>query len=309
VQLGLRKGTQCVDGKHEPMIGTRAAISVAVTLVGLVVLVGPRSADPGIGMEAERLVRERAQGATETLDALRAAIQPGLDAARAAAAAVLSADDPAGPALLEAGDTLADAESAATDVRRAVASLNGARDALQPETASLPDPIAAGELSSIGAQLAAAASAADAFLDLRRRGGGLPALLDDAFAALERGDPDAAADAVAAARSDLDLVSAWAAAPTSLPVWTETTDAMISAVEDIISATREGDAAAAMAAADAFSALAQDAAAADRSLRIALAEGGSALTAAPLERLAAALGGIEGARLTTAAMAAEPSDR
>ena len=309
VQLGLRKGTQCVDGKHEPMIGTRAAISVAVTLVGLVVLVGPRSADPGIGMEAERLVRERAQGATETLDALRAAIQPGLDAARAAAAAVLSADDPAGPALLEAGDTLADAESAATDVRRAVASLNGARDALQPETASLPDPIATGELSSIGAQLAAAAPAADAFLDLRRRGGGLPALLDDAFAALERGDPDAAADAVAAARSDLDLVSAWAAAPTSLPVWTETTDAMISAVEDIISATREGDAAAAMAAADAFSVLAQDAAAADRSLRIALAEGGSALTAAPLERLAAALGGIEGARLTTAAMAAEPSDR
>ncbi len=243
------------------------------------------------------------------LDALRAAIQPGLDEARAAAAAVLSADDPAGPALLQAGDTLADAENAATDARMAVATLNGARDALQPGTASLPDPIAAGELSSIGAQLAAAAQAADTFLDLRRRADALPRLLDDALAALERGDPDAAAVSVAAARADLDLVSAWEAAPTSLPVWVETTDAMISAMESIVSATREGDSAAAMAAADAFSALAEDAAAADRSLRIALGEGGSALTAAPLERLAAALGGIEDTRATTAAIAAAAADR
>jgi hypothetical protein len=180
---------------------------------------------------------------------------------------------------------------------------------MHPGTAPLPDPIAAGELSSIGAQLAAAAPAADTFLDLRRRAGGVPGLLDDALAALERGDPDAAADTVAAARADLDLVSAWEAAPTSLPVWVETTDAMISAMEDIISATREGDAAAAMVAADAFSALTEEAAAADRSLRIALGEGGSALTAAPLERLAAALGGIEDTRVTTAAIAAAAADR
>ena len=291
------------------MIGTRAAMSVAVTLVGLVVAVGPRVADPGIGIEADRLVRERAQGATEALDALRAAIQPGLDDARAAAADVLSGDDPAGPALIEAGDALAEAEGAATDARRAIAGLNGARSALRAETAPLPVPTAAGELSSIGAQLAGAAPASDAFLDLRRRAGGVPALLEEALAALERGDLDAASEAVGQARADLDVASGWEAAPTSLPVWIETTDAMISAMEDIIAATREGDAAAAIAAAEQLSALANDAATADRSLRIALGEGGSALTAAPLERLAAALGGIEGARATTAAIAAGTAGR
>ena len=286
------------------MIGTRAAISIAATLVGIVVAIGPRVADPGMGILADRLVRERAQGATEALDALRAAIQPGLDEARAAAAAVLSADDPAGPALLAAGDTLAEAEGAATDARRAVSSLNGAREALQPGTAALPEPIAAGELSSIGAQLGAAAEPAGAFADLRRRGGGIPALLDEALRALERGDLDAGAAAVGEARADLELVSAWEAAPTSLPVWIETTGAMINAMEDLISATRSEDGAAALAAAAEFAALAEEASTADRSLRIALGEGGSALTSAPLERLAAALGGIEGVRATTAAIAA-----
>jgi hypothetical protein len=109
---------------------------------------------------------------------------------------------------------------------------------------------------------------------------------------------------VTQARADHALVAAWDVAPATLPVWVETTDAMISAVEQIISASRTGDVASANAAAEAFAALAADAAAADRALRIALGEGGSALTAAPLERLAAALGGIEGVRATTAAIAA-----
>jgi hypothetical protein len=79
---------------------------------------------------------------------------------------------------------------------------------------------------------------------------------------------------------------------------------MISAVEQIVAATRAGDASAAGAAADAFAALADDAVAADRALRIAFSEGGSALTATPLARLAAALRGIEAARARTAAIAA-----
>ena len=85
----------------------------------------------------------------------------------------------------------------------------------------------------------------------------------------------------------------------TLPVWIATTDAMITAMEQIVSATRAGDAAAASAAAEAFAALTDDAATADRALRIAIGEGGSSLTAAPLERLAAALGGIEGVRATS----------
>lgn len=286
------------------MIGTRAAISMAVTLIGLLVLIGPRDADPAAGIAAERLVRERAQLATHALDSLRAAIQPGLDGARRAAAAVLSADEPPGSLLVAAGDTIAAADEVAVTARRAVAGLNGARSALGHDLAPLAEPIAAGELPSIGAQLAAAAPAADAFFELRRRALGLPETLDAALAALDGGDLEGADALVTRAREDHALVVSSDAEPVTLPVWIATTDAMITAMEQIVSATRAGDAAAASAAAEAFQALTDDGATADRALRIAIGEGGSSLTSAPLERLAAALGGIEDMRATTVEIAA-----
>ena len=286
------------------MIGTRAALSLTVTLVGLVVLIGPRDADPAAGVAAERLVRDRAQAATHALDTLRTAIQPGLDDARRAAAAVLSADEPPGSLLVAAGETIAAADEAAVSARRAVASLSGARSAIGHDLAPLAGPIAVGELPSIGAQLAAAAPAADAFFELRRRADGLPETLEAALAALDRGDLEAADELVTQAREDHSLVAASEVEPVTLPVWIATTDAMITAMEQIVSATRAGDAAAASAAAEAFRALTDEAATADRALRIALGEGASSLTAPPLERLAAALGGIEDMRAATAEIAA-----
>ncbi len=223
-----------------------------MTLVGLVVLIGARDADPAAGIAAERLVRERAQVATDALDTLRAAIQPGLDDARRAAAAVLSADEPPGSLLVAAGESIAAADEAAVTARRAVASLNGARSALGDDLAPLAEPIAVGELPSIGAQLAAAAPAADAFFELRRRAVGLPETLEAALAALDRGDLEAADELVTRAREDHALVVASDAEPVTLPVWIATTDAMITAMEQIVSATRAGDAAAASAAAEAF---------------------------------------------------------
>lgn len=286
------------------MIGARAALAAAVTLLGVAVLIGPRAADPSLAIAAERLVRLRAEVAVEAIDALRAAIQPGLDEARLAAAAVLSADEAPGELLVAAGATIAGADAAAVDARRAWASLNGARGAWRPGLEPLPEPIEAGQLPSIGGQLAAAAPAGDAFVEMRRAAVGLPALLEDAVTALERADPEAASDAVEQARDDHAMVAAWQNAPPSLPVWLGTTDAMISAVEEIVSATQAGDSAAARAAAGDFAALRGEAATADRALRIALSEGGSALTSAPLERLAASLGAIEDARATAAFMAA-----
>jgi hypothetical protein len=289
------------------MIGARAILSVGTTILGLLVLTGPRVADPAVSIGAERIVRVRAEAAVDALDALRAAIQPGLEEARRAAAAVLTADAGTGQRLEAAGATIANADPAAVAARRAWDRLNGARAAWRTGLAPLPEPIPSGELPSIGDQLAAAAPAADDFVDMRLRGLGLPAALGEAVSALERGDPDAAAGIADRARADLVLLSGWEDAPVSLPVWISTTDAMISAVDDLISATRAGDAAAASLAAEAFAGLADEASTADRALRIALGEGGSALTAAPLERLAAALGGIEDARATAAAMAAVPS--
>lgn len=306
VQLGLGERAQRFDGEHDLMIGTRALLSAAATVLGVVILLSPRVADPAVGLAAERIVRVRAAAAVEALDELRSAIQPGLDEARGAAAAVLTADAPPGERLDAAGVTIADADAAAIAARRVWQRLNGARAAWRVGLEPLPDPIARGELPSIGDQLRATAPAADAFVDMRLRGLELPTALAEAISALERGDPDAAAAVVEQARAGHALVASWEGAPPTLPVWVGTVDAMIAAVDALITATRADDAEAAANAADAFNALADDAATADRALRIALGEGGSALTAAPLERLAGVLGGIEDARDAAAAIAAVP---
>ena len=284
------------------MIGRRAAVSAATAILGLVAVVGPQAPDPAIAIGAQRLLRLRAADATEALDALTAAIQPGLDEARRAAAAVLTGDDPPGTQLVAAGNTIAAADPEATAALSAWAGLNSARLAARPGVPPFAEPMPDGELASVGEQLGATAGAADAFVAMRRDAVELPAALESAVSALERGDLDAAEMIAARARAAHDVAAGWEGAPLSLPLWLETTDAMISAVEDIVAATRAGDAAAATAAGEAFAALADEAATADRALRIALSEGGAALTAAPLERLAAALGGIADARATAASL-------
>ncbi|HEX7197293.1 MAG TPA: hypothetical protein VF364_10740 [Candidatus Limnocylindria bacterium] len=287
------------------MIGTRSALSTAVAVLGLAALLGPRVADPAVALGAERLVAERAARAVAALDVLREAAEPGLDAARAAAAGVVSGDDPPGPRLEEAAILIADAERAVAPARRAVAALAAARSAWRPDASRPPAPIAAGELSSISAQLRAAVPAADAFVELRRRAVGLPSVLEEALGALDGGSIDEAERMVERARSDHEAVADWETDLPTLPVWIETTDAMIRSVESILAATRADDLEAARAAAEEFAAFGDEAATADRALRIALGEGGSALTAAPLERLAAALGAIEAARDASATILAQ----
>ncbi|MDQ4035201.1 MAG: hypothetical protein M3153_04650 [Chloroflexota bacterium] len=287
------------------MIGTRAALSAGVAVLGLAAVAGPYAADPAVEVGAERLVLERATRAVAVLDALRQAAQPGLDAARGAAAAVLSGEDPPGRGLQEAATLIAGAEVGVAPARRALAELSAARSAWRPDTSPLPAPIATGALGSIAEQLRAAGPAADAFADHRRRAVGLPGTLEEALRAMDRGSIDEADRLVARTRADHEAILAWETDLPTLPVWIETTDAMISSVESILAATRAGDGATARAAAAQFAALGEEAATADRALRIALGEGGSALTAAPLERLAAAVRAIEAARSAAAAILAQ----
>jgi len=289
------------------MIGTRAAASAGLAILGFAVLLGPRAADPAAAIGAQRVVRERGADAIAALDTLRTAIEPGLDAARLAAAAVVNGEDLPGDRIGAAADLIAGAEDAVLPARRAVAALSGARTAWRSETASLPAPIEVGELGSIGAQLRAAADVADEFVDIRLRSEGLPGILDGALRALERGDVAEAELRAAEARADHAAVAAWDTDLPTLPVWLGTTDAMIRAVEEILAATREGDPDAASAAAEAFASLREEGATADRALRIALGEGGSALTATPLQRLALALGRIEDARAAAVAAIDEAS--
>ncbi|MGQ0609320.1 MAG: hypothetical protein ACT4OQ_12795 [Chloroflexota bacterium] len=289
------------------MIGVGAATTAGLAILGLALLFAPRAPDPTIAVTAERSIRERAAIAVAALDDLRAAIMPGLDAARTGAAAVVSGDGPPSPRLDAAAALIADAEEPVVPARRAVTALAAVHGAWRPQASRPPEPIAAGELSSIAAQLRSAGDAADAFADLRTRASSLPDVLDDVFRALDRGDLDEAGRLTEGTRADHDAIVAWETDLETLPVWIETTDAMISAVEQILEATRAGDAAAADDAAQSFVALADDGATADRALRIALNEGGSALTAAPLGRLAVVLRDLDSCRAAVAALLAEPS--
>ena len=284
------------------MIGMRALRSAAAVAIVLVPLLGTPGPDPSAGLEARRLVVARAERAHAALAELQSALEPGLDAGRSGAAAVVEGADPPGPRLEEAASRLADAAPAAADVRSTISALEAARRAREPNAAPLEAPVDPGEVGSIAAQLEATAAAADTFAAMRLRAEGITDSVDAALAALEAGDLEAAAKRVASARTHHVALASWDVDFATLPLWLETTDEMIGAVEGIIRGTRQDDRAAAARAAEEFAALADEAATADRALRIALGEGGAAVTAAPLGRLADLLRRVEQARLAVAAI-------
>lgn len=284
------------------MIGPRVAASVISTLVVAVAL-GPYAADPSVPLGAARVVHARSAAASAALDALLDALTRALDDARRAAAAVHDGEDRPGPLLVAAGDRIAGSATQATTASGHVDRLNGALASSPDHARPVGRPAEAADLRSIGTQLAAAADEADRFAARRDATIDLPAAIDRALRALETGDTDLAARELAAARSAHDLAAGWEAPPASLPVWLDTTGAMIRAVDTIIEAVRAGDRAAADAAAADFAALEADGAQADRALRIALAEGGAALTAAPMTRLADAVRETGDVRADVAAIA------
>jgi hypothetical protein len=274
------------------MIGTRGVLSGAAALVVLVACFAGRSPDPAVELAARALVAERAAATVDALDALEAAMDPGLAAARSGAARVVAGDAPPGPTLLDAARLLREAETDAATVRRAAAALDGAIRGWRPDADGFTAAIERGELGSIASQLQASAPAADEFAGMRLRAERTIATIEDALAALDAGDLDGADRLVGDARTDHDALSAWENELLTLPIWIETTDAMIGDVEAIVAAIRAGDGAAASAAAEAFVAHAAEGDTADRALRIAMSEGGSGVTAAPLARLASTLDAV-----------------
>ena len=282
------------------MIGNRGllpAMAVAALLVGALGGGEPR---PEIEISARRLVAERAARADETLVRLFTALEPAVDAARAGAARVVAGDEAPGVVLAGAANLIASAEDEAADARRAVAAMEEARRAWNPDGDPVAPATERGELGSIAAQLEGSGAAADEFTSMRLRAAAIPGTLADALGALETRDVDQARVLVDAARESHDIVAAWEVGLVTLPIWVETTDEMIGAVERILDATERGDDVAASEAAAEFAALSVDGATADRALRIAMGEGGSAVTSTPLGRLAAVLSSIGELRATLA---------
>ncbi len=282
------------------MIGTRLVPAVVLVLV-LVPLLGGGGPDPSVMRAAAALVLERANAADQALTGLERALAPGLDAARRGAAQVVTGEEDPGPELRAAAVEVAAADAAAVAAREAVRTLEGARLAYgQGDPVQLEVP--AGEVSTLAAQLESTAPAADAFAGMRRRAEGLVGRLEDVLVALDGGSLDEARAELAAVRADHDALAAWPVELATLPVWLDTTDAMIGVMEAIVDATAAGDEDAALDAAGEFAALAEEAAPADRALRIAIGEGGSAVTAAPLGRLADLLRAVAQTRAQVASI-------
>lgn len=283
------------------MIGRPSLLIGTVAAVFVVVIVGAGGPGPETAVVADRLVAERAAAADSALTALADRLAPAVDAAREGGTRVVAGEEPPGPALIQAAELVTAASDAAIAARAACTDLAAALRARAPDAAPLPPCPDPAELASVAGQLGSTASAGDSFADLRRRAEHVTVALDASLEALADGDVEAAASAAGEARADHDAVAALEPKPVTLPVWIETTDEMIGAVEGVIEATRAGDRAAAEEAAADFAALADAGTTADRALRIAIGEGGSAVTGTALERLAAFLGGVEDLRAAVGA--------
>ncbi|HEX7068503.1 MAG TPA: hypothetical protein VF295_09965 [Candidatus Limnocylindria bacterium] len=286
------------------MIGRRLGLAalVVVTVIGLPLVLGPGAPRPEVQAAARRWIFEAANAADAALAALVRDLEPAVDAGRAGSARAVAGDEPPGPKLSEAAERTRAAESAAGDVRRALVMLDRARQAADPGAPVIGPVVEAGELESIVAQLEASADAADEFAAMRARAGSVVAGLGAALTALDGRDIQAARRQLDEARELHTVIADWDVGLVTLPVWLDTTDAMIGAVERIITATEHGDADDAERAADEFAALSTDAATADRALQIAISEGGGAVAAVPLERLAGVLAAATDTRAAIASI-------
>jgi hypothetical protein len=268
------------------MIGTPAVLAALVGIVALVPLLGTGGPDPSAAIGARDLVAERAAAADAALDAMERAIQPALDLARSGAARVVNGESSPGEPLSDAGAMLIELDPLAVEAVTRIRALEGARRALGSPDAVVDPPADPGELASIGAQLEGTAAAADRFAGMRLRAERVLAALVTVVEMLAVGDASGATSVLEQARDDHDVIAGWEVGLVTLPVWIEASGALIEAADALVRATAAGDAEAAAAAAEDFASQRDGAASADRALRIAMAEGGAAVTAAPLGRLA-----------------------
>lgn len=289
------------------MIGNRSLVLrgmpiIAALVAGIAVGAG---GDPGAMLAAERLVETRAREAAAELDALATALAPAREEARRGVARVVSGRESPAEALGAAADIVDDAAQQAASARAAVSALNATRDMAPDDAPDVTEPPGPEDLHALAGELRASASAAEAFAERRRSAARVVETLDAALQSLVEGRPSDAADAVTAARADHAALLSWPREIAILSIWLETTDAMISAVETLIDASRGGDDERAAAAARDFAALSGEAAIADRALRIAVGEGGGAVTAPALERFGAVTAAIEGSRSSVTALLGE----
>lgn len=287
MELGLRERSKLVDEGHDCMVASPSLASGAASVLLVAAVLAGGASDPGYQREANALIASRAEAADGALGELVSVLRSALEHARSASGRLLQGEELPGEPLEQAASELERARATADGAREAVNALGAALNAADPSAAPLGDAPGGPELAEIAAQLRSAAEAADLFAEMRIRTQSLLAALDGALAALEAGETGMARQQVAAAREDHAALTGWEIGSQALPVWLVTTDAMIGAVERLTDATERGDTQAIDEARIQLGSAAADAAYADRALSIALSEGAPLVIAGPIARLGA----------------------
>ena len=229
---------------------------------------------------------DAADAADLSLANLTAELKRARDHARRGAALTASGDAPA-PELTSAADVLAGASDEADAARRDLQVLEGVAAAIRP-AASVPILSYGGtDLELIAAQLQRSAAAATLFVERRHATQAVVDALGAALAELERDEPSAALDSLAAADAPLALLGAWQERPPLLRYWMMISADLLDAAGDIARATIDDDPAALQAAGERYAKAAEAARGADNALALALSEEGAAVSGTPLRRLAA----------------------
>ena len=266
--------------------------------MGLLVVFGQRPAAAALAAPQDRIAtlvayRDRAAAAMEALEVLTAALEPGREAGRRGSARIVAGDEPPGPPLAEAADALEAAGGEADALATLLASVRGSVVA----AGAGPDaPATSDTLRSIASQLRDSAAAGDDFAAMRHRTEEVEDALDEALTELAADDTTAASERLTAARERHEILAAWDSGLVTLPIWLDTTRRLIDAIDDLVAAIEAGDAAAATAAGAEVAVIGEDAREADVALSLAMSEGGSAISRAPLERLADVLRAVDDAR-------------
>jgi hypothetical protein len=289
----------------------RAGILALCGVVLMGGLLGLRSPDPARADPAawhlvvQQVVADRAD-AISALSKLRDTITAALGEGRAGAALTVAGSDAPGPHLEACGRRLAAAEPLLVAARVRLRDLAAWLAVAGPGTPTPVLELVPGELSATGGQLISAAAPADAFAAMRADTDATLSSLRDAFVALDAGDAATALRAADAAAASLRAVQAWPGRIDTLPIWIGTTSALVGAVAAMARAIERGDPSAAAAAETAYRQAAADAHQADIALAIALAEGGSAVSAGALASVAQEQAAVEAALGQLLALRAPP---
>lgn len=264
-------------------------------LLGLLLVFGSRAADPAVADPATRAGRlAQARAAVATADAalaeLEEALREAADAGRRGSALTVAGDTPPGAALLSAADQL---EQIAGPAGAMTGALDRAREAAGTLAAVLPEGVVLPlldatpvELYGMAVQLRAAAAPADAFAARRHQAEDSMQALAAAVAALDADAPAAALPYLDALDLLLAGLRSWSDAPATFSAWLAVIGEFGAASRALADASLAGDADALATAARRYATASEAARGADQALGLAMAEGGAAIAATPLRRLA-----------------------